>query len=60
MVNGCSGYWDPEYAMKGQLSDKSDVYSFGVLALEIVCGKSNSTERLDSTKNLYFVEWVNK
>ncbi|KAH0870693.1 hypothetical protein HID58_077715 [Brassica napus] len=55
---GTPGYWDPEYAMKGQLSDKSDVYSFGVLALEIVCGKSNSTERLDSTKNLYFVEWA--
>ncbi|RDX62657.1 putative LRR receptor-like serine/threonine-protein kinase, partial [Mucuna pruriens] len=32
----------PEYAMHGYLTDKADVYSFGIVALEIVCGKSNS------------------
>lgn len=43
MLNLCSGYMSPEYAMKGIFSIKSDVFSFGVLLLEIVSGKRNSS-----------------
>ncbi|KAK2997593.1 hypothetical protein RJ639_025677, partial [Escallonia herrerae] len=39
------GYMAPEYAMRGYLTDKADVYSFGVVALEIVSGRSNTSNR---------------
>ncbi|XP_047310376.1 probable leucine-rich repeat receptor-like serine/threonine-protein kinase At3g14840 [Impatiens glandulifera] len=42
-IAGTYGYIAPEYAMHGYLTDKADVYSFGVVALEIVCGRSNTT-----------------
>lgn len=41
MLETCSGYMAPEYAMDGLFSEKSDVFSFGVLVLEIVSGKKN-------------------
>ncbi|EOY02466.1 Cysteine-rich RLK 42 [Theobroma cacao] len=47
-VAGTLGYMAPEYLVRGQLTEKADVYSFGVLALEIVCGKRNTTFTKDS------------
>ncbi|KAK7324505.1 hypothetical protein VNO77_28107 [Canavalia gladiata] len=44
-IAGTYGYMAPEYAMFGYLTDKADVYSFGIVALEIVCGKSNTIYR---------------
>ena len=41
LVEKCSGYMAPEYAMGGVFSVKSDVYSFGVLVLEILSGQRN-------------------
>ncbi|PON46971.1 Tyrosine-protein kinase [Parasponia andersonii] len=35
----------PEYELWGYLTEKADAYSFGVVALEIVCGKSNTNYR---------------
>ncbi|XP_057726273.1 probable leucine-rich repeat receptor-like serine/threonine-protein kinase At3g14840 [Arachis stenosperma] len=44
-IAGTFGYMAPEYAMHGQLTDKADVYSFGIVALEIVSGRNNTTNR---------------
>ncbi|KAK1399190.1 putative leucine-rich repeat receptor-like serine/threonine-protein kinase [Heracleum sosnowskyi] len=44
-IAGTYGYMAPEYAMKGYLTDKADVYSFGIVALEIVSGRSNTSNR---------------
>ena len=47
----------PEYAMRGYLTDKADVYSFGIVALEIVSGRSNTSQK---TKDqcFYLLDWV--
>jgi hypothetical protein len=46
----------PEYALWGYLTDKADVYSFGV-ALEIVCGRSNSSYRT-TNEFVCLLDWV--
>ncbi|CAM6088871.1 unnamed protein product [Calypogeia fissa] len=38
-VAGTRGYFSPEYATQGQLTEKADVFSFGVVLLEIVSGR---------------------
>ena len=43
IMDECSGYMSPEYAMDGIFSVKSDVYSFGVLMLEILSGRKNNS-----------------
>ena len=47
----------PEYAMRGYLTEKADVFSFGVVALEILSGRLNSDNSLD-TEKIYLLEWV--
>ena len=47
----------PEYAMRGHLTEKADVFGFGVLALEILSGRPNSDNSLD-TQKIYLLEWV--
>jgi serine/threonine protein kinase len=47
----------PEYATLGQLTPKVDVYSFGILLLEIVSGRKNIDNTLESEK-VYLVKWV--
>ncbi|KAF8075518.1 hypothetical protein N665_1089s0011 [Sinapis alba] len=56
-VAGTIGYMAPEYALLGHLTEKADVYSFGVVAMEIVSGKSNTTQK-GSDDNAPLVKWA--
>ncbi|KAA8537119.1 hypothetical protein F0562_029655 [Nyssa sinensis] len=56
-VAGTIGYLAPEYAMRGHLTEKADVFGFGVVALEIVSGRPNSDNSLDTDK-IYLLEWA--
>ncbi|GAY33765.1 hypothetical protein CUMW_007960, partial [Citrus unshiu] len=54
---GPVGYLAPEYAMRGHLTEKADVFSFGVVALEMISGRANSDNSLD-TEKIYLLEWA--
>ncbi|KAK4588891.1 hypothetical protein RGQ29_019772 [Quercus rubra] len=56
-VAGTIGYLAPEYAMRGHLTEKADVFGFGVVALEILSGRPNSDNSLD-TEKVYLLEWA--
>ncbi|GMY21966.1 probable LRR receptor-like serine/threonine-protein kinase At1g56130 [Fagus crenata] len=56
-VAGTIGYLAPEYAMRGHLTEKADVFGFGVVALEILSGRPNSDNSLDTDK-IYLLEWA--
>uniref|UniRef100_A0A2N9FCZ5 non-specific serine/threonine protein kinase n=1 Tax=Fagus sylvatica TaxID=28930 RepID=A0A2N9FCZ5_FAGSY len=56
-VAGTIGYLAPEYAMRGHLTEKADVFGFGVVALEILSGRPNSDNSLD-TEKIYLLEWA--
>ncbi|KAF3450169.1 hypothetical protein FNV43_RR06249 [Rhamnella rubrinervis] len=56
-VAGTIGYLAPEYAMRGHLTEKADVFGFGVVALEILSGRQNSDNSLESEK-IYLLEWA--
>ncbi|KAG0597364.1 hypothetical protein M758_UG331900 [Ceratodon purpureus] len=55
-IAGTRGYWAPEYATMGQLSEKADVYSFGVLLLEVVSGRKNLDYNMPQHK-VYLCQW---
>ncbi|KAL3337238.1 hypothetical protein AABB24_029744 [Solanum stoloniferum] len=39
VVKGTLGYLDPEYLVRGKLTEKSDVYSFSVVLFEVLCAR---------------------
>ncbi|XP_034697197.1 MAP kinase kinase kinase mkh1-like [Vitis riparia] len=49
-VAGTIGYLAPAYAMRGHLTEKADAFGFGVVALEILSGRPNSDNSLDTEK----------
>nr|GEW87398.1 probable LRR receptor-like serine/threonine-protein kinase At1g56140 isoform X2 [Tanacetum cinerariifolium] len=56
-VAGTIGYLAPEYAMRGHLTSKADVFGFGVVCLEIISGRPNYVEKLDSEQK-YLLQWA--
>ncbi|XP_061351363.1 probable leucine-rich repeat receptor-like serine/threonine-protein kinase At3g14840 [Gastrolobium bilobum] len=56
-IAGTYGYMAPEYAMRGYLTDKADVYSFGIVALEIIHGRSNTTQR-QKEEAFHLLDWA--
>ncbi|CAH1452623.1 unnamed protein product [Lactuca virosa] len=56
-VAGTIGYLAPEYAMRGHLTSKADVFGFGVVCLEIVSGRPNYEDKLDSEQK-YLLQWA--
>ena len=56
-LKSCRGYLAPEYAMRGHLTEMADVFGFGVVALEILSGRPNSDNSLDTDK-IFLLEWV--
>ncbi|MCO5580571.1 hypothetical protein L7F22_034440 [Adiantum nelumboides] len=56
-VAGTIGYLDPEYAIRGKLTEKADVYSFGILLLEILSGRSNIDTQLPD-EQIFLREWA--
>ncbi|KAI9083601.1 hypothetical protein K1719_034543 [Acacia pycnantha] len=58
-IAGTRGYMAPEYAMHGYLTKKADVYSFGIVALEIVSGKTNTTQKSEE-ECFYLRDWAHQ
>ncbi|XP_062165151.1 probable LRR receptor-like serine/threonine-protein kinase At1g56140 isoform X4 [Alnus glutinosa] len=56
-VAGTIGYLAPEYAMRGHLTEKADVFGFGVVALEILSGRPNTDNSVE-TEKIYLLEWA--
>ncbi|KAK9912760.1 hypothetical protein M0R45_036604 [Rubus argutus] len=59
-ARGTMGYIAPEVFSRnfGNVSYKSDVYSFGTVLLEMVGGRKNFKITEDSTREVYFPEWI--
>ncbi|XP_028772697.1 probable LRR receptor-like serine/threonine-protein kinase At1g53440 [Neltuma alba] len=58
-IAGTCGYMAPEYAMHGYLTKKADVYSFGIVALEIISGKINTTQKSEE-ECFYLRDWAHQ
>ncbi|XP_028772696.1 probable LRR receptor-like serine/threonine-protein kinase At1g53430 [Neltuma alba] len=58
-IAGTRGYMAPEYAMHGYLTKKADVYSFGIVALEIISGKVNTTQKSED-ECFYLRDWAHQ
>ncbi|KAL5815561.1 hypothetical protein ACOSQ4_026202 [Xanthoceras sorbifolium] len=61
-ARGTVGYTAPEVFSRsfGDVSHKSDVYSYGMVILEMVEGRKNFDNGVDSTSEIYFLEWIYK
>ncbi|KAL2634157.1 hypothetical protein R1flu_005636 [Riccia fluitans] len=56
-IGGTLGYFSPEYATEGLLTEKQDVYSYGILLLEIISGR----QCIDATapqNEIYLKNWA--
>ena len=57
---GTIGYLDPEYTLRGELTDKSDVYSFGAVLFELLCGRSSYDSNFKAEWCCYLISWASK
>ncbi|KAG6519991.1 hypothetical protein ZIOFF_017020 [Zingiber officinale] len=59
-VRGTVGYIAPEVFLgsNSTVSHKSDVYSFGMLLLEMIGGRRKMDESDESSRQIYFPEWI--
>lgn len=57
IISGCRGYFSPEYAMQGQLSEKVYVYSYGIVVLEVISGRKCIDSSLPLEER-FLKDWV--
>ncbi|KAJ0907749.1 putative protein kinase RLK-Pelle-DLSV family [Helianthus annuus] len=57
---GTLGYTAPEYVRYGVLSDKADTYSFGIVVLEIVSGRTCTSQGIDGPSTNFLLEHILK
>lgn len=58
-VVGTLGYVAPEYALHGRLTEKVDVFSYGILAIEVLSGGANITEKFSERNGyLLYLAWM--
>uniref|UniRef100_A0A251S2A9 Putative concanavalin A-like lectin/glucanase domain, Serine/threonine-protein kinase Unc-51 n=1 Tax=Helianthus annuus TaxID=4232 RepID=A0A251S2A9_HELAN len=55
---GTLGYTAPEYVRYGVLSDKADTYSFGIVVLEIVSGRTCTSQGIDGPSTNFLLEHI--
>ncbi|KAL3684445.1 hypothetical protein R1sor_002467 [Riccia sorocarpa] len=60
-IGGTLGYFSPEYATTGKVTEKLDVFSYGVLVLEILAGrKCIDLSLTNNPDQIYLKDWTFK
>ncbi|KAL3684451.1 hypothetical protein R1sor_002473 [Riccia sorocarpa] len=60
-IGGTLGYFSPEYATTGKVTEKLDVFSYGVLVLEILAGrKCIDLSLTNNPDQMYLKDWTFK
>ncbi|KAL2612576.1 hypothetical protein R1flu_024268 [Riccia fluitans] len=58
-IGGTLGYFSPEYATAGKVTEKLDVFSFGILVLEILAGRKCIDLSLTyAPDQIYLKDWI--
>ncbi|KAL2652613.1 hypothetical protein R1flu_020741 [Riccia fluitans] len=58
-IGGTLGYFSPEYATSGKVTEKLDVFSFGILVLEILAGRKCIDLTLTyAPEQVYLKDWA--
>ncbi|KAL2645049.1 hypothetical protein R1flu_012636 [Riccia fluitans] len=58
-IAGTVGYFSPEYATSGIVTEKLDVFSYGILLLEIVAGQGSIDQSFtDAPHRIYLRNWA--
>ncbi|KAL3684453.1 hypothetical protein R1sor_002475 [Riccia sorocarpa] len=58
-IGGTLGYFSPEYATSGKVTEKLDVFSYGILVLEIISGRRCiDLSMTDAPNQIYLKDWA--